>query len=550
MKEKRNTQPVNANEIDTSENFIEKETAYKNEDIDVTEIVEKEKENTLNCLKNNLEDSLNNEERSKQFKHQIKNEDNVSPLVTLENTEIIIEPSNHKKSLNEAIIYSQKNEVEECSLEPNVKEKKQRLIEETDIIIYKEMKEIVKLVKLNNLSFEEIRKREVRTTKEYFKFYLCRGKENEIKIISQSVKRPLQNDSKLSSEFFPYLLRQCLHSNENVRLYILLALGTMKLNATQLEEIEIILCEERSSKINNQLQLLKEKLNPSPILKQDDVIQIQPRVVFGTRINRVQEDGSSKLQKSQLKTNKLDGSNFSSINSVKQNLEQKRVEKVENDLVRYVERDSLHSFLNNPIQKECKRREIKSLYHITNARNLPSILKDGILSINELKIRKKDFFYNDELRLDNQLDSTCWSITHPNFYYFRKIQKDQPEAKWCIIEIEANVMWENHCYFNATNAASSKMRYQLENERKGIDAFNFMFNNRVNNYDRSENMKLSQPTDIQAEVLIFNSISIRKIKNVHIHPNDQNVYNYFTNKYPETSFQYNKNLFGNRLIYH
>jgi hypothetical protein len=168
------------------------------------------------------------------------------------------------------------------------------------------------------------------------------------------------------------------------------------------------------------------------------------------------------------------------------------------------------------------------------------------LSVSDLDRKGISFLKTDYNRFDNQLGATCWSISHSNFYYLDDVKKRYPDQKWCIIEVESRVLWKKRCYFNETNAASNLVRHRLEYERNGIKAFKEMFNSNVNNYHRADSWQKCYPTDVQAEVLIFESILPQEIKSVYIHPEDKQVINYFTEKYPQVTYQVDSKLFGRR----
>ena len=81
------------------------------------------------------------------------------------------------------------------------------------------------------------------------------------------------------------------------------------------------------------------------------------------------------------------------------------------------------------IKKILDERGIKVLLHFTQLENLPSILRDGLKTKDDLDDQAK---CNDELRLDNHTDTISMSVHHPNdpmFYKYRtELKKENPKA--------------------------------------------------------------------------------------------------------------------------
>ena len=65
--------------------------------------------------------------------------------------------------------------------------------------------------------------------------------------------------------------------------------------------------------------------------------------------------------------------------------------------------------------KILKDNNLNYLYHFTNIVNLDSILKHGILSVQEMKERNIKYSCTDPNRNDNQLDCISLSL---NIFYF------------------------------------------------------------------------------------------------------------------------------------
>jgi len=190
------------------------------------------------------------------------------------------------------------------------------------------------------------------------------------------------------------------------------------------------------------------------------------------------------------------------------------------------------------IQQECKERSISSIFHFTNARNVPKIMSSGILSVEQLKKQSMKYEHNDKNRLDNMLHASCWSISFTNTFYFHNARKREPEMKWCVIECDASPLWELPCYFFETNAASNKMKKVHYSHRVGVNSLKKMFER-----DDSEILPAYYPTDVQAEVLIGQPVLPSKIKSIHT--NNKLVYDYYSKRYPGM-FKYDDKLYKYR----
>ncbi len=190
------------------------------------------------------------------------------------------------------------------------------------------------------------------------------------------------------------------------------------------------------------------------------------------------------------------------------------------------------------IQQVCKERNIKSIYHFTNARNVSNIMTSGILSVDQLKKQSMKYEYNDENRLDNMLHASCWSISFTNTKYFHNARVRETDMKWCVIECDASPLWELPCYFFETNAASNKMKKVHFSQRMGVNALEKMFER-----NDSEILPVHYPTDVQAEVLIVQPVLPTKIKSIYT--NNQLVFDYYNKRYPGM-FKLNDKLFKYR----
>lgn len=176
--------------------------------------------------------------------------------------------------------------------------------------------------------------------------------------------------------------------------------------------------------------------------------------------------------------------------------------------------------MNSEFDKIINTRKITRLCHFTKSKNLPSILMNnkGILA-NEF-IDKDIFDPNDLLRLDGKKEYINCSIQFPNIYYFEKIcKKDIQFKEWIILFINPIIIKNPSTYFCKVNAAKENGKYI----KSGIQAFKELFNDNVLNIARSLKMPLNVPTNLQAEVLIYEQIPTEFIQAIAV-PTEEQAY--------------------------
>jgi len=154
-----------------------------------------------------------------------------------------------------------------------------------------------------------------------------------------------------------------------------------------------------------------------------------------------------------------------------------------------------------------KSREIEVVWHFTRLSNLDSILTHGLKSINELEQLELPTEVNDQYRFDGQTKAICCSIEHPNYKMFYRLRQENPEIDWVTIAIKPSILWKKDCAFCIENAASSNVASIPIELRKGVDAFNKLYEDIEDKPTRKE-MRLhsSYPTNPQAELLVFDNI--------------------------------------------
>jgi hypothetical protein len=162
----------------------------------------------------------------------------------------------------------------------------------------------------------------------------------------------------------------------------------------------------------------------------------------------------------------------------------------------------------NAIRLAVEARQIPFLVHFTRTKNLSSILQHGIVP--------RDQFgdgtgvvgdINDELRLDNQLGASCFSIGFPNAKMLWKLRQENPGINWAILVVSRTILWEMPCAFCPTNAAAASVTCQPIQSFQTIAAIDAMYTPSPEVDRDAQKLKPYDPTDVQAEVLAFGRIA-------------------------------------------
>lgn len=196
------------------------------------------------------------------------------------------------------------------------------------------------------------------------------------------------------------------------------------------------------------------------------------------------------------------------------------------------------------IQDIIQQRNISRLFHFTHTDNLFSILERGLIPRSVLDDSGDNYNYNDEVRVDGHFDAICLSISYPNarmFYKYRSLKA----GDWVLLQINPSVLWDKECAYFSTNAASNNVRFNDLDLMKGPIALNALFADDVFGAQRVTDLPSEYTTDVQAEVLVFDTIEPSYIVNT-IHPNKVSA-DRFKDLYPQTEQRYYANLNGRTL---
>jgi hypothetical protein len=177
------------------------------------------------------------------------------------------------------------------------------------------------------------------------------------------------------------------------------------------------------------------------------------------------------------------------------------------------------SFIPTPqtqkLRKIVAEKNISYLLHFTRAKNLPSIMSNGLLSVEKSEQQSFAPQINDKFRWDNHRDATSISISHPNSRMFYKYRMEIPTDDWAVLILPTSILWEKNCAFCIHNAADRRIRHKSLSELTGAEAFADLFSDVDGVPSRAQqNLNPFEPTDIQAEVLVFNDIEPNQIMSV------------------------------------
>jgi hypothetical protein len=159
------------------------------------------------------------------------------------------------------------------------------------------------------------------------------------------------------------------------------------------------------------------------------------------------------------------------------------------------------------MQNAVAQRDIKYLVHFTRIQNVVSIFNNGLVPVATLRQDGMNFSHNDDYRMDNCENANCLSIQFPNYKMFFKYRNQNPGIDWVVLGIKKEVLWEKDCAFCIENAASNNVTVTSIEERKGVEAFNRLYDEYPGKPMRRDlGIIPALPTHPQAEVLVFDVI--------------------------------------------
>jgi hypothetical protein len=161
------------------------------------------------------------------------------------------------------------------------------------------------------------------------------------------------------------------------------------------------------------------------------------------------------------------------------------------------------------IKSFVEERGIEYLVHFTSIENLSGICRErAILSLTKLRELNCPYNQIDNERIDRQLQYIFCSVTYYNFLYHYLISSKS--SCWVLLHIRTDYMWKNKTQFCTTNAATDGGAHL----GRGLDKLQNLFAPQVfarrgiqTRFNKPENL----PTNIQAEVLVYESISLEDV---------------------------------------
>lgn len=170
---------------------------------------------------------------------------------------------------------------------------------------------------------------------------------------------------------------------------------------------------------------------------------------------------------------------------------------------------------NESIKARAQAISVPYLLHFTQVENLPSIMAKGLCPVATLTAAATPFRANDCLRLDGHKDAVSLSIAHPNDRMFAKYRWQALQQKWAVLVLDSSILWQYPTAFNRRNAADKRISSLSRAERMTVEAFDAMFMAADDLPSREANSLFPfDPTDVQAELLVFDKIPSFKVNGV------------------------------------
>ncbi|MBL8459519.1 MAG: DUF4433 domain-containing protein [Zoogloea sp.] len=147
--------------------------------------------------------------------------------------------------------------------------------------------------------------------------------------------------------------------------------------------------------------------------------------------------------------------------------------------------------------------------------NLPTIMAHGLYPIGRAHEVGAVPAINDQYRFDGHRNSTSVSIGFPNCQMLYKYRMADAAVDWSILVLHPSILWVKNCAFCRHNAADGRISGQLLANLMTPQAFQGMYEE-IEGLTTREEQKLKpyDPTDVQAEVLVFDVIEPQYVAGV------------------------------------
>ena len=167
------------------------------------------------------------------------------------------------------------------------------------------------------------------------------------------------------------------------------------------------------------------------------------------------------------------------------------------------------------IQTYAESVQVPYLLHFTRATNLPSIMAHGLCPIGRAHEIGAAPAINDQYRFDGHRNSTSLSIGFPNCQMLYKYRRADATVDWAFLVLNSSILWAKNCAFCRHNAADGRISAQPLANLMTPQAFTGMYDEIEGLATRVEQkLKDYDPTDVQAEVLVFDFIEPQHVVGV------------------------------------
>ena len=211
--------------------------------------------------------------------------------------------------------------------------------------------------------------------------------------------------------------------------------------------------------------------------------------------------------------------------------------------------------------EEIRKKNIEYLIHFTPTLNLYSILEQKkIMSraiLENLDLEQFDILdyiqFTDDIRYDDK-NYINLSLSGPNTFLFSKFRQktlNDITVNWCVLMIKPMHIYDSETLFSVTNAASNaaKNQYGITGD---IHKFKQLFSDELKICTSSGvriikrgNIANKYPTDVQAEVLVKDSIPLESVISVCFESEEKLAEaKAAMNKFNTKNFVVNPNIFS------
>lgn len=179
------------------------------------------------------------------------------------------------------------------------------------------------------------------------------------------------------------------------------------------------------------------------------------------------------------------------------------------------------------IKQYCKKRNIKWLCHFTDAANLRSLFNNGIKSRRLLANESLEYSRIDTSSKLYFEDFNYLSISSPNT---KMLHTKYMKGIWvAVVVLDVKLLWEMPFFSIPMNSAKGQMRTLMNTDYVqflGYSGLRALFGN--NELREKCKVPMSEPTDIQSELIFLSTISNNYFRHVCLTPIDKTSQNFLS----------------------